>query len=179
MKLPAKPHRLIGLSLICIGLAACAPSDEALSQLAQQGKTENQAPVQASSTVVIQASAEHVWTILVNFRQWPQWNHDVEKMDAATDVRVGTPFVWTSGGTTISSRIAMLDPGQAVAWTGHASLAKAIHVITLQPVDASHTRVTSTESMDGPLLSVFYSSAELKESEDRLVQSLKTAAEHP
>jgi len=172
------PRNIAKLSLICILLTSCTPSDDALFQLAHQGKTNVHAPVQATSTMVIEAPARQVWTILTDFQHWPRWNHDVEHVEVATSIDVGTPFAWTTGGTTIHSHVAMLIPDRAVAWTGRASIAKAAHVITLQALDAFHTRVVSTESMDGPLLSLFYSSRDLQESEDRLLQSLKKAAEN-
>jgi uncharacterized membrane protein len=168
---------IITLALSCALLTACTPSENALSKLASQGKTQPQAPVQATSTIVIGASAHQVWAILTNFQQWPRWNHDVERVEVVPPVGVGTTFVWISGGTTISSRVAMLMPDRAVSWTGRASMAKAIHVITFQTLDASHTRIVSSESMDGPLLSMFYSSHDLKVSEDRLLQNLKAASE--
>jgi uncharacterized membrane protein len=166
------------LALSCLMLTSCAPSDDALMQLAQRGKTDQQAPVQATSTIVIQAPVHQVWTILTGFQHWPMWNHDVEHIEIAPPAKVGTPFVWTTGGTTIHSHVALLTPDQAAAWTGRASIAKAVHVITFQVLDATHTRVVSNESMDGPFLSLFYSSDDLKSSEDRLLQNLKAAAEN-
>lgn len=178
MRSPSKRKKCITLAVACTTLAACAPSDNALLQLAQQGKTQPQAPVQASSSIVIQAPAHHVWITLTDLQQWPRWNHDVQQVELTAPIQVGTSFTWTTGDTTIQSQLALLNTDQAVAWIGHASAAKAIHVITFQAIDASHTRVTSTESMDGPLLSLFYSSKELQESEDRLLKNLKVAAEN-
>lgn len=160
-------------------LAACGPSDEALSRFARQGETESGVPVHASSAIVIQAPVHQVWRVLSDLGRWPRWQHDVDRVDVSPPIGVGTTFVWTTGGTIIRSQIALFSPDHTIAWTGHASIAKAVHVITLKAVDASHTSVVSTESMDGPFLSLFYSSHDLEDSEHRLLQNLKVAAETP
>ena len=71
-------------------------------------------------------------------------------------------------------------PGAAneqFAWTGTASVAKAVHVWRLQRLPNDQTLVRTDESMEGFLLTLFYSSKKLQEGDQRWLDRLKEAAE--
>lgn len=161
----------------CCFLSACGPSSDALAVLGSRGEIQQDAPVKASSSVVIDAAPERVWNVLVNVAEWPRWMHDVSHATVHGPLGKGAFFEWSTGGTAIRSRVVLFVPDKTVAWTGQASFAKAVHVLTLSAPDSGHTRVVSMESMDGPGLSWFYSSSDLQSSEDRMLRDLKTAAE--
>ena len=163
----------------CCFLAACGPSNDALAALGSRGEIQPDAPVKASSVIVVDASPGRVWNILVDAKEWPRWLHGVSHVAVGGALRNGVAFEWNAGGTTIRSRVVLFVPDKTVAWTGRASLAKAVHVLTLSALDAGHTRVESRESMDGPLLSWFYASSDLQSSEDQMLKNLKAAAEAP
>ena len=169
-------QRLI-LAASSLLLAACGPSDDTLSALGRSQKIQESAPVKASSAAVINAPTHKVWNILTNVANWPRWQPDVSSVSIARAPRTGVPFTWISDDTTIHSRMVLFSPFTSVAWIGHASLARAVHVFTLTALDSNRTRVESKESMDGPMLSRFYSSAELRASEDKLLKNLKAASE--
>jgi hypothetical protein len=52
------------------------------------------------------------------------------------------------------------------------SIAKAIHVFTLTPWGPDKTEVVSRESMNGPLLSWFYASDDLKNTNDKQLANM-------
>lgn len=171
--------RIFLATLGCCLLAACGPSDNALAVLGSHGEIQQDAPVKASSSIVIDASPERVWNILVNAAEWPRWLHGVSHVSIGGALNNDVSFEWNAGGTAIRSRVVLFAPDRTVAWTGRASVAKAVHVLTLSALDPGHTRVQSMESMDGPLLSWFYSSSDLQTSEDQMLKNLKAAAETP
>lgn len=151
-------------------------SDSRLQQLAADGQIQQDAPVKASSEIVIDAPPERVWAILTDVNDWPKWQRDISRADMRGPLQPGAEFTWTSG-MQINSRIALLRPPQAFGWTGKAHNARAIHVWKLEPLPNNQTRVSTNESMEGFMLSAFYSSKKLKESQEHWLASLKTAAE--
>ena len=108
---------------------------------------------------------------------WPQWQSDVSAAETDGPLQPGTAIAWTAGGTSIHARLAAVRPLEQIAWTGKAYQATAIHVWTLGRISAEETEVTTTESMDGFLLTLFYSSKQLSEADRRWLDRLKTRAE--
>jgi hypothetical protein len=92
-------------------------------------------------------------------------------------LQAGTTFSWTTGGTHIKSRLALVQPYDQFAWTGTTFGATAIHVWKLSRLADGHTIVRTDESMHGFLLSLFYSSKKLEETDQRWLDRLKLAAE--
>lgn len=161
----------------CVFLTACGPSEGKLSTLGHAREVEENGPVKASANVIIDAPVERVWTLLVEVPSWPHWQPEVSSATLDGSFEEGTSFTWTTGDNKIQSRIVLVEPEKAVAWTGRVSVAKAVHVLTLTAMDPHKTMVESNESMDGLMLSWFYSSADLKTSEETLLKNLKVAAE--
>ena len=86
------------------------------------------------------------------------------------------PFVWNQEGTIIHSRVAVVDSARTLAWTGHVSVASAVHFWRLRATDGG-TRVEVEESMWGPGLRLFYSPAKLDANVDTWLRDLKKEAE--
>jgi uncharacterized protein YndB with AHSA1/START domain len=165
------------MPLCFLALTACAPSDETLSALGRNQQIQENAPVKASAEVVIHAPIDRVWTLFTDVQHWPRWQHDISKTSLNGPLASDAVFAWQAGDTPISSHVVLFTPEKAVAWTGKASIAKALHVWTFTAVDANTTRVSCRESMSGPLLSWFYSSADLQTTLDNWMHNLKAAAE--
>ncbi len=161
----------------CVLLTACGPSEGKLSTLGHAQAVDENAPVKASANMIISAPVKRVWALLVAIPNWPHWQPEVSSATLDGSFEEGTSFTWTTGDNKIQSRIVLVKPEKAVAWTGHASVAKAVHVLTLTAMEPDKTMVESKESMDGFMLSWFYSSADLKTSEETLLKNLKVAAE--
>lgn len=168
--------RLLALSG-CLALGACGASSHELASLASHGVIHQGAPIHATSTVIIEAPRERVWDTLVNVSRWPQWQSGISKVTGDTTLATGTAFTWETDGTTIHSQVALFSPPNAVAWTGRAATARAIHVFVLTSLGPNRTLVQSRESMDGFLITWFYDSAALQKSEDKLLRNLAIAAQ--
>lgn len=54
-------------------------SNDRLDQLAQEGKTQENAPVKASSDITINAKPERIWALLMNMNDWPKWQSDITR----------------------------------------------------------------------------------------------------
>jgi uncharacterized protein YndB with AHSA1/START domain len=162
-----------GIILAFIFLGASISDDE----LARSGKIREDAPVKASLEITIHAPIEKVWLLLTDVRGWPKWQTDISTAEMPGPLQAGTTFSWTTGGTHIKSRLALVEPYDQFAWTGTAFGATAIHVWKLSRLADGHTIVRTDESMHGFLLSLFYSSKKLEETDKRWLDLLKLAAE--
>lgn len=159
--------------LILVFLGASVSDDE----LARSGKIRENAPVKVSLEIAVHAPIEKVWLLLTDVRGWPKWQTDISTAEMTGPLQAGTAFSWTTGGTHIKSRLALVQPYNQFAWTGAASGATAIHVWKLSRVADNQTMVRTDESMRGFLLSLFYSSKKLEETDRRWLDCLKLAAE--
>lgn len=172
-----KRTQCLSVWMIALLLAACGPSDEELASLGRHQRIQVDAPVQAASSITIDAPASRVWSILANVADWPRWQREIDATSSVHALGENRRFTWRTGGMTIHSRVVLSEPDTALAWTGRTYLARALHVWKLTALGPTRTRVESSESMDGFLLSHFYSSAQLQATEDHWLASLKAAAE--
>jgi hypothetical protein len=162
-----------GIILVLL-LIAPSTSDE---ELARSGRIRDDAPVKASLQLTIHAPVEKVWALLTDVNHWPKWQPDISQAAMKGPLQSGTDFSWTIGGTSIHSRIAVVQPSAQFGWTGKAFGARAIHIWKLSRLPDRQTMVTVEESMTGFLLTVFYSSKKLQKSDQRWLDRLKLAAE--
>jgi uncharacterized protein YndB with AHSA1/START domain len=170
---------LISISVvILLVILAANPSEEQADQLARSGKIQENAPVKASIEITVNASPERVWGLLTDVKNWPRWQHDITSAEISGPLESGTTFSWKTGGPAIQSRIALVQPGEQFGWTGKAYGARAIHLWKLKRLPDGHTVVKTEESMNGFLLTLFFSSKKLEESDQRWLDNLKSAAEH-
>lgn len=167
---------LVALSSLTV---ACGPSLSTLHAEAGRGEVQSDAPLHARQAVVIAAPREKVWALLTGFSAWPSWQPEISRMSAPRAVREGETFVWKTGDTEITSQIALVRPNEELAWTGTASVAKAIHVWRLSSPTPDTTRIETEETMDGPLLTWFYGQKELDRDMARSLANLTTAATAP
>jgi uncharacterized protein YndB with AHSA1/START domain len=165
-----------GLLAIALLVLVVSPSDDHLDELARSGNIQENAPVKASLEITINAPREKVWGLLTDVNGWPKWQRDITKANISGPLQSGTAFTWTAG-TNIQSRIALVQPLEQLAWTGTAYKAKAIHVWKLQGLPDGRALGKTSESMEGFMLKVFYSSEKLKESDQHWLNYLKAAAE--
>lgn len=168
---------LLLFATVIFVMIAMLPSQSHLDQLARSGAIEESAPVKAHVAITINAPAEKVWGLLADLKDWPKWQPDISDVELAGPVQSGSSFSWNTGGSEIHSKIAVVQPQERLVWTGTAYGAKAIHAWTLERLPGGRTLVKTDESMDGFLLSLFYSSGKLKEGDQRWLDDLKLAAE--
>jgi len=177
MQYPATPTRggKIGmLNRLFYG----GPSIEALHEVyAKKGRIDEEAPIKASREVRIEAPVERVWGLLSDPRGWGAWYPDIHDVRLDPGVEAGARFDWANGKAHMRSRFAVVEAGREITWTGVAYGAKAVHRHVLEPTEGGATRVFSEESMAGPLLVLFYTSAKLGAEMEEWLSALKSAAE--
>lgn len=147
--------------------------------LANNGQIDEHAAVKASSEILIAAPTEKVWRLLVEIDEWPKWQPNITAAKIAGPLNQGTKFEWTTEGTRIKSRLAVVKPGEKLAWTGKARHTTAIHVWQFRATPNGGTVVSTRESMSGFMLKlkVFYSSKDLEKSQKAWLDALKREAE--
>jgi len=160
-----------------LALVSCGKR-ESPQELAAHVQIQANAPIKCTVQITINAPPAKVWGILSDIADWPKWQSDITQTALGSPAGPGALFSWTSGGTSVHSAIQLFQPDQSIAWTGRVLNFHAIHVWTLAPLPDGGTLVTTTESMNGWLITFFYSSAELLQSDQRWLNALKVAAEH-
>lgn len=109
------------------------------------------APAIARHEILINASSETVWALLVDVNQWSAWNPNISNAQLEGALKPGTVFRWKSGGTAIVSTLQEVDPQRRISWTGQVIGTQAIHVWTLEP-QGNATLVKTEESFEGWLV---------------------------
>lgn len=111
---------------------------------------DTSAPVQASASIRIDASAEAVWRVLADVESWPDFIPGVTRarwIDASAPL-AERAFSWRNG-TTVHSVMAVAEPGRELTWTGVALWLVAVHRNEIEPLGEERCRLTSSESMAG------------------------------
>lgn len=166
------------ISLTSLLTAACGPSISALHSGAMAGHVQDDAPLHARQSVIINAPRERVFAILADFARWPSWQSNVSQVTPPAAVEPGARFTWINGTSKISSQLASVRPNELLAWTGSVSLAKAVHVWRFSSPTPDTTRVDVEETMDGFLLTWFYGQRDLDQDMARSLTNLRVASEH-
>ena len=155
----------------------CGAPMSTLARLGSKGAINEQTPVHVHLQIEIAARPEKIWMLLTDAPGWPKWNSDVTKVVCQKVLSQGEQFDWTTGGSTIHSKVVLFEPQRRLAWTGQVYTIKAVHVWNLQPEPNGRTVVGISESMDGPLIASIYPSSKLTEADTAWLSSLKKAAE--
>jgi hypothetical protein len=159
-------------------LVYAGPSLERLhDDYAKRGRIDDRAPIAVTHGVLIDAPVSVVWAVLADPRGWAAVDPVIHDVRLAEPVGVDVEFRWKSGSASMRSRFAVVEPEREITWTGSSFGAKVVHRHLLEPVDAGTTRLTCEESMAGPLLGLFFSSAKLRTHLDRWLTAVKAAAE--
>lgn len=146
-------------------------------EYAKRGRTDDKAPVAAAHSVRIDTSPQRVWQVLSAATDWPSVDPAISDVRVPGGVVVDATFTWVNGKARIRSRFAVVDEDRELTWTGVSSGAKAVHRHVLHPVEGGATLLESTESMAGPFLTLFYSSAKLQQGLTTWLTAIRTAAE--
>lgn len=112
------------------------------------------APVFQANEILIQASPEHVWAVLADINQWPNWNPKISRASLEGQVEVGAKFQWKVNGASIRSVLHTVEPQKAFGWSGVTFGGSAIHNWYLESKNG-HTLVKVEESMEGWLVALF------------------------
>lgn len=146
-------------------------------QYARSGRIDDLAPISARCETIIDAPPERVWELLSHPQRWEQFASEIREVRLDDGVVEGGRFTWRNGKTKLSSRFAVVDPGHELTWTGTALGSKAVHRHLVAPRNDDQTRLISEESMAGPLLVLFFSSAKLHASLATWLAAISAAAQ--
>jgi uncharacterized protein YndB with AHSA1/START domain len=153
------------------------PSTDVLYEdYARCGRIDDLAPISARRETIIDAPTERVWELLSQPQRWEQFASEVRDVRLDDGVVEGGRFTWRNGKAKLSSRFAVVNPGRELTWTGTALGSKAVHRHLLTPTN-NQTRLASEESMAGPLLVLFFSSAKLHASLNTWLAAITAAAQ--
>ena len=117
-------------------------------------QTNSQAPVKCSKSIVVNASAKKVWSVLTDIDNWDKWQPEITKPRLTGTLSEQAKFVWKTGGAKIHSTLHTVKPYEAFGWTGNTFGMYAIHNWTLTDQNGA-TLVSVNESMQGFLAGLF------------------------
>ena len=111
--------------------------------------------------IEIQASAEKVWQILIDFANFPNWNPFMRR--ASGEPRVGARlevFLQPSGarGMIFRPEVLKAEPNRELRWLGHLlvpGLFDGEHIFTIEPLGANRVRFVQREIFTGLLVPLF------------------------
>lgn len=137
------------------------------------------APLVGRKEMVIAAPLDTVWALVSELERWPDWQPDVKWIKLEGPLAPGSVFRWNSSGLNFTSTLQEVLPKRRIGWTGKTLGLNAVHNWTFEPIDDTHTRVTTEESIAGILSGIIklLSANFMAESLESALQKLKTAAE--
>ena len=137
------------------------------------------------STTIIAAPAERIWSILMDFEHYPEWNPFVSRIDGTPQVGEKLHVRLTPpGGMAMSFKPSVVNvaPEQEFRWLGHLlvrGLFDGEHLFQLNAEGAGRTRFVQKEQFKGilvPLLMLMARKSTLRGFE-AMNQALKERAE--
>lgn len=106
------------------------------------------APVVASSEILVEAPIDTVWEVLSDINGWPTWNPAVNEASLQGGLVPGSVFRWKAGPGGITSILREIDRPHRLGWTGKTFGINGIHVYQFEKHGAG-TRVRTAESWEG------------------------------
>lgn len=106
------------------------------------------APVQCQIRTHISASADAVWSVLVDFRKWPEWMLLIHRAELEGPLKPGSILSWSIAELDIRSELVDVEPGRLLSWQGTSGTQVGRHIWTLLP-DKSGVVVDNSESVSG------------------------------
>lgn len=126
-------------------------------QSTQNTRENNDYLVTVVKKIEINAPIDDVWNTHIDINNWNKWHSDISESKLESKIGLGETFIWKSSGFKITSKITKFEINKAMAWTGVAFGAVAKHSWQFESLDKSRTLVTTSESMNGWLVSLFTS----------------------
>ncbi|MEO9474487.1 MAG: SRPBCC domain-containing protein [Cyclobacteriaceae bacterium] len=123
-------------------------------KFAGEGRINPDASLRDKQAIIINASAQKVWDVLINFESWSDWNDQIKSVKF-DEIAEGSNFEWNINGAKIKSTISRVVAPELLSWTGSYKGLKAIHVWKIDPTEEDQTIVTCEESLQG-FLTLFF-----------------------
>ncbi len=109
--------------------------------------------------VDIDAPAQRVWTILLNFSSYAMWNPSIRAMrgraERGAPLELDVPLLPNGGCVHVHATLTELDSPRRLCWIGVLLTPKLFcgdHQITLQPLSPDSVRLVQQETFSGLLL---------------------------
>jgi hypothetical protein len=140
---------------------------------------------QLSNEVQMNASAEHVWDVLIDFATFPQWNPFLQQISGTlakgTQLKVITKT--DSGQDWISyPTVVTVDPNHELRWREQSRIPGLLdveHRFTIQTLDTGHVRFTQRAIFKGLLVQLgAYRRTDTRWGFRVMSEALKLRAEH-
>ena len=147
---------------------------EQFAKYAEQGTIDENADLKDRQSIVINASIETVWDLLVNVEQWPDWNSHISKVARGSD---GKSFSWSDDGRKYKSRFVKTDKPSSLTWLGESGWIKSAYAWTLDRTDENQTVISVEEGYKGILLFLFMSHQKVHSNLLSWLDQLKKVAE--
>lgn len=147
-----------------------------LSQIAKEGKIDEDASLTDRQSIIINAPIDEVWQYLIDVEKWPNWNTDIQwvKMDSNSE---GGQFTWNVNGKNIQSKIENASKPNTLSWVGKSGWVKSIFLWTLDEIDENQTVVSVEESLQGFMLFLFMNHQKLHSNLLHWLDCLKEVAD--
>ena len=141
-----------------------------------------------SSTIEIDASADRVWQVLMDFASFAEWNPYLPSIEGKPEaqerlkVRIEPP---DGMGMTMSPTVIKAEPGAEFRWLGHLlfpGLFDGEHYFEIEPVGEGSVRFKQGEKFTGVLVPIFGLMGIYKRTEagfEAMNQALKKRVEGP
>lgn len=141
-------------------------------------KANENAPVIARGEIEINANPDTIWDVLVDIKNWPQWNPEIKSASLEGEVAEGSKFRWKARSISITSIFQEVNKPRLLSWTGKTMGIKAVHIWKLEPINDA-TIIQTEESWEGPFTRLMKGNAQdmLQKSIDSGLQYLKQEIE--
>lgn len=109
--------------------------------------------------IIINGSAENVWSNLMDFESFPEWNPFIQKLEKFdSEIQVGTKLkgeLFANGnksGFTIKPKVVKYEPNKEFRWLGHMGVPRLFdgeHIFEIETINESQVRFIHREKFRG------------------------------
>ena len=115
----------------------------------------SRSPIHFTNELEVTASAETIWSLLINPTTWPGYYPGVQQvqlLDGHTSLRLGTRFETNLAGQDVFASVQEFEPIRCIAWGGYPKVSpqsKAYHAWIITPTPKG-CHLWTEETMQGP-----------------------------
>lgn len=147
---------------------------EKFIKYAEQGTIDQNADLTDRQSIIINASIDIVWDLLVNVPDWSNWNSHISNSSLSED---GKNFTWSYDGRKFKSNFVRMNKPSSLTWIGKSGWIKSIYAWTLDRTDENQTVISVEEGYKGFLLFLFMNHRKVHSNLLSWLDQLKKVAE--
>lgn len=168
--------RILAVSLYALCFINCSSSLAQYKEVGEGGNIDSAASVKGFASMEIDAPIQDVWEILIQAKEWPEWNPEIKSVRVDGPLVVGKKFEWGPAFPKIKSEVVLFNPQRQLIWVGSMLHLKAIHSWNLIEKDGL-TIISTEESLDGKMVTWIFGKKKLDKSLEKWLISLKKRVE--